>query len=144
MDVDNTTHSAFVVRLGAVVTVEWHEASAAAGRVGGGGGENGGWIAQQVITGAPQQPTVLRNRGGPGRKVLLLFPLQWRVACLKRPRSRSASTRRSKDSCGVTRETPGESLSFCCSVSTVEHWAVLCTWLLFLVLVLTPFKSDGF
>lgn len=105
------------------VTVEWHEVSAAAGRVGGGGGggaEYSGWTAQQVITDAPRQPTVLRRRGGPGRKVLLLSSLKWRVAYLRRPRNRSASTRRSNDSCGVTRETPGESSNSCCSVSTVS------------------------
>lgn len=118
VDVDNTTHSAFLVRHGAAVTVEWHEASAAAGRV---GGEYGGWTAQQVITGAPRQPTVLRRRGGQGREVQLLLPLRWRVACPKRPRNRSASTRRLRDSCGVTRGTPGESLNFCCSVSPVNH-----------------------
>lgn len=126
VDVDDTTHSAFLVRHGAAVTVEWHVESAAAGRVGGGGGggcccENDGWTAQQVITGAPQQPAVLRCRGGQGRKVQLLLPLQWRVACPKRPRNRNASTRRSRGSCGVTKGTPGESSNSCYSVSTYIH-----------------------
>lgn len=113
----DATHST-IIR----VTVEWHEASAAAGRVGGagGGGENGRRTAPQVITGAPEQPTVLRRRGGPGRKVLLLLPLQWRVACPRRPRNRSVSTRRSRDSYGVTRGTPGVSSNSYCSVSTAH------------------------
>lgn len=110
------------MRHGAAVTVEWHEASAAVGS-GGGGSENGGRTAQQVITGAPQQPTVLRRRGGPGREVLLLLPLQWRVACPKRPRNRSVSIRRSRDSCGAIRGMPGESLNSCYSVST-DHFVV--------------------
>lgn len=133
-DVDSARRShgaaAFLVRHGAVVTVEWHEASAAAGRVGGGGGGGGGkhgrWTSHQTITGAPQQPAVLRRRrrcgGGPSRHSKALTkavpPLQWRVACPRRPRNRSESTRRSRNSCGVTKGTPGESSSSCCSVST--------------------------
>lgn len=116
-------HGAFSVRHSRV-TVEWHEVSAAAGRVGGGGGggEYGGRTVQQVITDLPLQPTVLRHRGGPGRKVLLLSPLKWRVACLRRPRNRSASTRRLNDSCGVTRGMPGENSNSCCLVSTC-YWS---------------------
>jgi len=125
-DVDDRTDSAILVSNVAAVTVEWHEASAAAaaaaGRVGGGGGgEYDRWTSQRVITGA----SVLRRRGGPpGRKALRAVPLQWRVACPRRPRNRSASTRRSKNSCGVTKETPGESSSSYCSVSTVHHSAL--------------------
>lgn len=110
------------------VTVEWHEVSAAAAdRVrGGGGSEYAGWTSQRVITGAPRQPAVLRRRGGgqQGREAptaVVPPPPQWLVVCPRRPRNRSASTRRSKNSCGATRGTPGESSSFCCSVSTARH-----------------------
>lgn len=135
VDVNRTIHSAFLARQGAVVTVEWHEASAAAGRVGG-GGENGGCKAQRVITGSPQQPTILRQRAGPDRKVL-----QWRVVCQRRRKNRSASTRRLTDSCGVIRGTPGGNSNSCCSVCTATIARKLCFCHRITIIVLYVFQT---